>query len=192
MTRPCWPGTGPPHRRRPQGVPVLISNHDIELTQGSTAGPGWTRSWSSAPSAANGGSRNKVAELLALYRPASLPSRVIILARRELALSRLNHERSWGPLSFLPGLTGRGGSVPWCCVGSGHCHRARLRRELSVHWLLQMRVVFTPVCDKIAPFFANTLPMDDADERLSDCPSILSADFARLGEGCGQGAGQPE
>ena len=24
--------------------------------------------------------------------------------------------------------------------------------------------------------------MDDADERLSDCPSILSADFARLGE----------
>lgn len=24
--------------------------------------------------------------------------------------------------------------------------------------------------------------MDDADERLSDCPSILSADFARLGD----------
>lgn len=71
MIRPCWPGWHaiPP----PTRVPVLISNHDIELTRELYRGARLDEILVKRTISRNGGSRNKVAELLALYPPGIAP-----------------------------------------------------------------------------------------------------------------------
>ena len=78
--RRCWPGwlATPP----PKGVPVLISNHDIEVDPRALSWRPARRILVKRTISRNGGGRNKVAELLALYPPASSPNRAIIPVRR--------------------------------------------------------------------------------------------------------------
>lgn len=70
------------HTAAHKGVPVLISNHDIELTRELYRGARLDEILVKRTISRNGGGRNKVAELLALYPPASSPNRAIIPVRR--------------------------------------------------------------------------------------------------------------
>ena len=61
------------HTAAHKGVPVLISNHDIELTRELYRGARLDEILVKRTISRNGGSRNKVAELLALYPPGIAP-----------------------------------------------------------------------------------------------------------------------
>ncbi|SIQ45102.1 DNA adenine methylase [Aeromonas sp. RU39B] len=61
------------HTAAEKGVPVLISNHDIELTRELYRGARLDEVQVKRTISRNGGGRNKVAELLALYPPGISP-----------------------------------------------------------------------------------------------------------------------
>ncbi|MGL5596709.1 MAG: Dam family site-specific DNA-(adenine-N6)-methyltransferase [Aeromonas sp.] len=61
------------HTAAQKGVPVLISNHDIELTRELYRGARLDEVLVKRTISSHGGSRNKVAELLALYPPGIAP-----------------------------------------------------------------------------------------------------------------------
>ena len=79
--RRCWPGwlaTPPPIKGCPCSSATMTSRLTRELYRGARLDEILVKRTISR----NGGGRNKVAELLALYRPASSPNRAIIPVRR--------------------------------------------------------------------------------------------------------------
>ncbi|HAU4898535.1 TPA: DNA adenine methylase, partial [Aeromonas hydrophila] len=73
------------HTAARKGVPVLISNHDIELTRELYRGARLDEILVKRTISRNGGTRNKVAELLALYPPGIEPEQGYYPSDAELA-----------------------------------------------------------------------------------------------------------
>lgn len=73
------------HTAARKGVPVLISNHDIELTRELYRGARLDEILVKRTISRNGGTRNKVAELLALYPPGIEPEQGYYPSNAELA-----------------------------------------------------------------------------------------------------------
>ena len=74
------------HTAAHKGVPVLISNHDIELTRELYRGARLDEILVKRTISRNGGTRNKVAELLALYPPGIEPEQGYYPGEAELVV----------------------------------------------------------------------------------------------------------